>query len=184
MTVTPADRIAPGARAAPGPALPDADARARRMRAPLIMTVWVLLGFESVGGLVIFVARLAAGRSPGETLHVVGGLLLLLAYAIYQWRHWVRVEPVRARLDYGLGLLAAGAMILVNVTGLLLGLAWWRDRIAVPVAGEVTYTPLLSGIHNIACMLVLTFAAGHLGAVLFRDQRARARRESRRRPTD
>jgi len=171
-------------RPATGAAAParEVDARARRMRAPLIMTVWVLLAFESLGGLVIFVARLAAGRTPGETLHVIGGLLLLLAYAVYQWRHWTRVAPVRARLDYGIGLLAAGSMILVNVTGVLLGLEWWRDRITAPVAGEVAYTPMVSAVHNIACMLVLTFAAGHLGAVLFRDQRARAMRRNRQRP--
>jgi hypothetical protein len=161
----------------------DAAVRARRMRAPLILTLWALLAFESIGGLVIFVARLAAGRTPGETLHVIGGMLLLFVYAAYQWRHWNRVAPVRARLDYGIGLLAAGSMILVNVTGILLGLEWWRDRFTAPVAGEVVYTPLLSAVHNIACMLVLTFAAGHLGAVLFRDQRLRAMREQRRQPS-
>ena len=150
------------------------------MRAPLLVVLWVLLGFESLGGLVIFVARLAAGRTPGETLHVIGGLLLLLVYALYQWRHWGRVAPLRARLDYGLGLLAAGSMVLVNATGVMLGLEWWRDRIADPITGEVAYTPLVSAIHNIASMLVLTFAAGHLGAVLFRDQRLRAARSARR----
>lgn len=153
--------------------------RSRRMRAPLILTLWVLLAFESLGGLVIFVARLAAGRTPGETLHVVLGMALLFVYAVYQWRHWNRVAPVRARLDYGLGLLAAGSMVLVNVTGVMLGLEWWRDRFVAPVAGEVAYTPLVSAVHNIACMLVLTFAGGHLGAVLFRDQRLSARRAQR-----
>lgn len=168
------------AAAARAGAAADAGARGRRLRAPLLVALWALLAFESAGGLVIFVARLAAGRSPGETLHVIGGLLLLLVYAVYQWRHFRRVAPVRGRLDYGLGLLAAGSMVLVNVTGVMLGLEWWRDRIATPVAGEVGYTPLVSAIHNISCMLVLTFAAGHLGAVLFRDQRRRAGASARR----
>jgi hypothetical protein len=46
----------------------------------------------------------------------------------------------------------------------------------------VAYTPLVSAVHNIACMLVLTFVAGHLGAVLFRDARLRAARGERGRP--
>jgi hypothetical protein len=159
-----------------------AGARGKRLRAPLIVTLWVLLAFESAGGLVIFVARLATGTSPGETLHVIGGMLLLLVYAIYQWQHWGRVSPLRRRLDYGLGLLAAGSMILVNVTGVMLGFSWWRDRVAVPLAGEVAYAPLVSAVHNISSMLILTFAAAHLGAVLFRDQRQRATRDSRSAP--
>lgn len=164
---------------ADAPALAGMSARSRRMRAPLLVTLWTLLGFEALGGLTIFVARLAAGRTPGETLHVIGGLLLLLIYSIYQWQHWMRVAPVRRRLDYGIGLLAAGAMIFVNVTGLILGLSWWRDRVAVPTTDPVAYTPIVSAAHNIASMLVLTFAGGHLGAVLFRDQRLRASRAAR-----
>jgi hypothetical protein len=152
--------------------------RARRLRAPLLLTLWGLLAFEALGGLVIFVARLAAGETPGETLHVIGGCLLLLVYAIYQWRHWNRVAPVRRRLDYGLGLLAAGSMVFAHVTGLLLGLAWWRDRIAAPTGKEVDYPALLSAMHNIAGMLILTFAAAHLGAVLFRDARLRDGRDA------
>ncbi len=169
---SPADRAEP-------PALVGVNARSRRMRAPLLVTLWTLLAFEAAGGLTIFVARLAVGSTPGETLHVIGGLLLMLVYAIYQWQHWNRVAPVRRRLDYGIGLLAAGAMIFVNVTGVMLGLAWWRDRVAVPTAGAVSYTPIVSAAHNIACMLVLTFAGAHLGAVLFRDQKLRASRAAR-----
>jgi len=147
--------------------------RPRRLRAPLLLALGALLAFEAGGGLVIFVARLAAGRTPGETLHVVLGCVLLIVYAIYPWNHWRRVAPLRSRLDYGLGLLAAGSMVFVNVTGLLLGVSWWRDRVAAPVAGEVEYPALLSAMHNIASMLILTFAGAHLGAVLFRDARRR-----------
>lgn len=156
-----------------------APARARRLRSPLLLALWALLAFEAAGGLVIFVARLAAGRTPGETLHVVLGCVLLVVYAVYQWTHWRRVAPFRSRLDYGLGLLAAASMVFVNVTGVLLAASWWRDRIASPVTGEVEYPALLSAMHNIASMLILTFAAAHLGAVLFRDARRRAARAQR-----
>ena len=34
----------------------------------------------------------------------------------------------------------------------------------------MTYPPLMSAVHNIGSMLVLTFAGAHLGAVLLRDR--------------
>ena len=144
--------------------------RARRLRAPLLVALWILFALESVGGLVIFFGRLAWGATPGEALHVVGGLALTLAYAIYQVQHWRRVSPVRARLDYALGLIAAGAMIAVNGLGLALGVIWWRARIVEASAAPIRYPPLLSATHNIASLLAITFALAHLGAVLARDR--------------
>jgi hypothetical protein len=143
--------------------------RARRLRAPLLWTVWGLLAFEAAGGIVIFVARLAAGSTPGETLHVAAGLALTIVYAVYQWKHWLRVRFQRG-LHFLIGLLAAGSMALTNLTGLGLGVAWWRDRI-VGHAAAARYAPALSAVHNIGGMLVLTFVGAHLAAVLMRDRR-------------
>lgn len=126
----------------------------------------MLLALEALGGLVIFVARLLDGTLPGETLHVIAGLALTVVYAVYQWTHWRRVAPFRARPDYALGLLAALSMALVGLTGLVLAAGWWRGR----GAGPVDYPPFLSAIHNIGSMVVLTFAGAHLGAVLRRDR--------------
>lgn len=103
----------------------------------------------------------------------MAGVALTIVYAIYQWAHWQRVAPFRARLDYALGLIAAIFMALVNLTGLWLGAAWWRTRMIVKEPDAVAYPPALSAAHNIASMVVLTFALAHLGAVLMRD-RARA----------
>ena len=143
-------------------------ARARRLRAALLLWVWGLLAFEAAGGIVIFVARLAAGSTPGESLHVMAGLALTIAYAVYQWRHWVRVRFQRG-LHFLIGLLAASSMALTNLTGLALGVVWWRDRI-VGHAAVAGYPPALSAIHNIGGMLVLTFVGAHLAAVLMRDR--------------
>lgn len=130
----------------------------------------MLLAFEAAGGLVIFVARLAFGTTPGETLHVIAGILLTAVYAIYQAAHWSRVVPFRARMDYALGLIAALSMALANLTGLALAVFWWRARSVVPAA-PADYPPLLSGAHNIFSMLVLTFVGAHLAAVLMRERR-------------
>jgi hypothetical protein len=143
--------------------------RGRRLRAPLLLALWVLLAIEGVGGIVIFVARLAYGMTPGETLHVVAGVALTAVYAVYQWQHWLRVR-VLGGLHYVLGLFAAAFMVLANLTGLALGVAWWRDRV-IGHAEAVRYPGALSAVHNIGSMLVLTFVGAHLAAVLMRDRR-------------
>jgi hypothetical protein len=118
---------------------------------------------------VLFTARLVAGTTPGEAAHVIVGIVLTVAYAVYQWQHWRRVRPFRARLDYGIGLIAAIAMALTNLTGLALGVCWWQGRTA---SAADRYPALLSGAHNVASMVVLSFVLAHLGAVLQRDRRA------------
>lgn len=148
-------------------------ARALRLRAPLLIALWGLLAFEAAGGLVIFAARLVSGTTPGEALHVVAGIQLTAVYALYQWGHWRRVRPARPQLHYALGIIAASFMALTNLSGLWLAGFWWQARIAAAGGAAVRYPALLSAIHNVASMVVLTFVAAHLGAVLFRDRAAR-----------
>jgi hypothetical protein len=145
-------------------------ARSRRWRAPLLLLLWALLAFEAGGGLVIFFARLAVGTLPGEAAHVFAGVALTAAYAAYQWRHWNRTAPFRSRLDYALGLIAAIAMALTQLTGLVLAWPWWLARGGGPPA---VYGSLVSGAHNVMSMFVLTFVGAHLGAVMQRDARTR-----------
>jgi len=155
--------------AAPIPASA-AGAQAQRLRSPLLLALWALLAFEALGGLTLFTARLVAGASPGEGLHVGAGVALTALYAVYQWRHWRRVRPFRPQLHYGLGLIAAIFMALVNLSGIPLAACWWRDRILTPGGAAVRYPPLLSAAHNVASMVVLTFVLAHLAAVLFRSR--------------
>ncbi len=165
---------APGAPpAAPGCTPRPPSPRSARLRAPLLLTLAALLTFEALGGLTIFVARLAAGTVPGEGLHVLGGALLAGLYAVYQWQHWQRVRPLRGRLDYVLGVIASVAMALALGSGLALALPWWQTRVAARSAGRVPYPPQLSALHTIGSMVVLTFVLAHLGAVLMRDRRPR-----------
>lgn len=144
--------------------------RAERLRAPLLVALWALLAFETAGGLVLFTAYLVAGRRPGESLHVVAGVLLAGCYAVYQWRHWGRVAPLRPRVDYVLGTVAACVTALTLGSGLVLGAAWWAARVTARRGGEVGYAPWLSAVHNIGGMLILAFVGAHLGAVLMRDR--------------
>jgi hypothetical protein len=149
--------------------------RAARLRAPLLVALSALLAIEGVGGIVIFFARLAAGRTPGESLHVIAGVLLTVAYAVYQWQHWSRVAPWRSRMDYALGLIAALSMASALGTGLWLAWPWWQTRIVAGSPYPVPYPTTVSAAHNIMSMLVLTFVGAHLAAVLLRDAAAARR---------
>jgi hypothetical protein len=164
--------IAGGSRPGAVPMATPEMSRARRLRAPLLILLWALLAFEAVGGLALFFARVAFGSKPGEALHVGAGLALTLVYVAYQWGHWRRVAPWRSRLDYGLGLMAAVSMALTNLSGLVLALDWARRTGLMPGGGAAdpgaSSSPALIGFHNVASMVVLTFVASHLGAVLRR----------------
>ena len=146
--------------------------RRGRLRSPLLVTLWVFLAFEAITGLVLFTAFLVAGRRPGETLHVLAGVPLAAIYATYQWRHWHRVAPFRARPEHVLGLVAAIVTALTVLSGLALGILWWIGR-ASGGAGEISYPAGLSALHNIGSMLLLSFVGAHLGSVLRRDAIAR-----------
>ena len=156
---------------APAPGAP----RAKRLRAPLLVLLWWLLGIEAVGGLVIFYVRLSIGRTPGEALHVGAGALLTLVYALYQVQHWNRVAPWRSRLDYAMGLIAALSMGATLATGYALAWPWWQVRVGAHGSGPITYPTSVSAAHNIMSMLVLTFVGAHLAAVLLRDAAAKGK---------
>lgn len=160
----------------PAPArniLPFAVPRSRRLRAPLLVLLWWLLGVEAAGGLLISFMRLAAGTMPGVTVHVIAGAGLTLVYAIYQVQHWGRVAPWRGRLDYALGLIGSIAMGITLATGYVLAWPWWLLRVVRRSGGAVAYPSLASAAHTIMSMLVLTFVLAHLMAVLLRDRAGR-----------
>lgn len=156
-------------------AAPALSPRDRRLRAPILVLLWWLLGFEAAGGLLIFFMRLAAGQTPGEMLHVVVGAMFTLVYVAYQWPHWTRVRPWRSRLDYALGLIAACSMLATLATGYALAWAWWQTRVQGLSPAPVSYSTVVSAAHNIMSMLVLTFVGAHLAAVLLRDSAAKRR---------
>ena len=81
-------------------------------------------------------------------------------------------KPIAPRADYALGLIASLAMALTNGTGLVLGWIWWR---ALRSGVEPAYPVLLAAFHTLGTMLVLTFVAAHLAAVLQRDRDLSAR---------
>gem|GEM_PF-2647694 len=149
---------------------PTSSGRRERLRSPLLLALAALLTVESIGGMVLFTARLISGRATGETIHILAGTALAGIYAVYQVRHWARVRSLRWRLDHGLGWIAAVVMVLTLGSGLILALDWWDVKVGASKAVEVIYPPSWSAVHNVGSLLVLTFLGAHVCAVLFRDR--------------
>ena len=145
--------------------------RAERLRSPLLIALWTLFAIEALTGIIVFFARLAVGRAPTVSLHWYAGFAFTLVYAIYQIQHWNRVQPLRARLDHVLGVVATSSLIATQVSGYWVGWEWFtRGR---PM-GYTAFPSALSATHNVMSMLAMTFVGAHLGAVLLRESRARA----------
>lgn len=159
--------------AAPRPHRPST--RAERLRSPLLLMLWALFAIEAVTGLIVFFARLAVGSAPTVSLHWFAGFAFTLVYVIYQIQHWTRVQPLRARLDHVLGVVATTSLIITQVSGYWVGWEWFmRGR---PL-GYTAFPAALSATHNVMSMLAMTFVGAHFGAVLLRESRARAARRS------
>lgn len=142
--------------------------RAERLRSPLLVALWVLFALEASTGLVIFFARLALGAAPTLSLHWYAGFAFTVVYVGYQIQHWSRVQPLRARLDHVLGVLATASLLATQWSGYADGWEWFnRGR---PLA-YTAFPATLSAIHNVMSMLSLTFVGAHLGAVLLRGSR-------------
>ena len=128
--------------------------RAERLRSPLLIALWTLFAIEALTGIIVFFARLAVGRAPTVSLHWYAGFAFTLVYAIYQIQHWNRVQPLRARLDHVLGVVATSSLIVTQVSGYWVGWEWFmRGR---PM-GYTAFPSALSATHNVMSMLAMTF---------------------------
>lgn len=141
------------------------DTRPARWASWLLIATSGLLLFLLVSGLVVFLAPIPSDFTASQSwfwvtvqwlilLHTFLGLIAIVIYAIYQWRHYVLIR--HARLNWGklLGYLSLGVFLLSAVTGVYLTWeAWAGDRITywvdvVHTWGSLALAPLL-GVHLI-----------------------------------
>ncbi len=125
-----------------------------RWRAPLFLLVLCLFVFEALSGFILFFyGRLLPGAANLAAVHWVLGLVLLIPYAVYQWRHYTEVRAYAAQFHYRLGLYTFSSACVVLVSGfpLLLNLPHngWVFRV-------------VDLLHTVSSFAFLIFLCSHL----------------------
>jgi len=94
--------------------------RAREWRSMLLAVVSALLLFETATGLAIKYLSFSIATQGMVLVHTVGGLIFLLPYAVYQWRHWRNYRRVQMNHLKVTGYLAMVATQVASVSGVVL----------------------------------------------------------------
>ncbi len=134
----------------------------------LVLTVGILI-FLLISGLVIYFAPLPSNFTESQTwgwtavqwmvlIHTVLGLLSVVVYGWYQWRHYFAMRPVRLNRGKLLGALSFWVFVVSGVTGLILtweaffgpSITYWID--VVHTWGSLLMVPLL-GWHLVRAWL-------------------------------
>ncbi len=87
---------------------------------PLLHTVSGLLVFETLTGVANYLLPFSVPNQVMVLLHTIGGLVLVLPFAFYQWRHWKLYAPLRFSQVLLVGYFAMVATLLLLVSGVVL----------------------------------------------------------------
>lgn len=139
-------------------------ARTQEWRSRLAIVVSGLLLFETITGLSIWLLPFSVPNQFAVLLHTAGGLLFLVPYLVYQWRHW-KTYRSRSWSHYMLTGYVAFAAVLVNIaSGLVL---------TVQAVIGTAISHLWDMVHIVTTVIILSFAVPHIVLLLVRDRRAR-----------
>lgn len=87
---------------------------------PLLHAVAGLLVFETLTGAANFLLPFSVPNQVMVLLHTIGGIVLLLPFAAYQWRHWRLYASLRLSQMMLVGYFAMVSTLLVLVSGVVL----------------------------------------------------------------
>ncbi len=123
-----------------------------------------LLGFETLSGIVIWLAPFGVSTQVSVLVHTLAGIVFLLPYAWYQVRHWRRYRAVPMSSLKLTGYFALVSTATLAVTGsVLTWQAWFATRISYG----------LDLVHTVATFALLASALPHVLTLVVRTRRAR-----------
>lgn len=129
------------------------------------LTIWVsgLLIFELISGLIIYLGAFTLTSQETVLFHTAFGMLLVIPYCLYQFRHWKTYWNHKVTHHKLTGYFSMASTLCAALSGLLLTYeAVFGDRI--------NYT--VDQIHVVSTFAFMLTALPHIGLILFRDIRA------------
>ncbi len=138
--------------------------KARAWRRRLAFVVAGLLAFEALSGLALYLLPFSVPNQWQVILHTVAGLVLLLPFAWYQYRHWRRYRRVPMTHVKLTGYFAMAATVTAVTSGLVLTFqALFGTRIGY--GWDLT--------HVVTTFALLAAALPHVLLIVFRNRKAR-----------
>lgn len=139
--------------------------RPREWRSKLAIAVTGIFLFETVTGLAIYFLPFSVPNQMMVVFHTLFGVLLLLPFFWYQWRHWrtyQRFAMTHSKLTGYIGLVLSAICV---ISGVVLT---WQSLFAT----AISYT--WSAIHLYSTFGVIAFVVPHILLIIWRDSRQRA----------
>jgi hypothetical protein len=139
--------------------------RAGEWRSRLAIFVSGLFLFETLSGLSLYLLPFSIPNQFLVLLHTAAGLVFLVPFLVYQWRHWVRYRA-RAWSHYMLTGYVAFAVTAANVvSGVVLT---WQGLLGTRI------TPGWHDVHLITTFAIIGFLVPHVVLILLRDRKSRS----------
>ena len=148
---------------APGP-MTTAD-RSRAWRAPLTLAIGALLLFETVTGLLIWLTPVSFSTQFMLLAHTILGLLMVVPFAWYQTRHWIKVSRQKFSHHKVTGYALFASLATCIVSGVVLT---WQASFST----RISYA--LDAIHIGSTLAFVALIAIHLLTVIAQDNRRTA----------
>ena len=136
---------------------PDPVAQIERWRSPLVAIALTSLAFALVSGSVLlFLGSFVERREYWSLVHWLLAMVAVVPYAIYQWRHWLRVRQYVQQTHYRVGLHAFFLVCGTVVTALVL---------LLPLAAEGTTYTVVDLAHMFCGFVFVLLVSAHLTLV-------------------
>ncbi len=139
--------------------------RVREWRHRLLVTVAGLLVFETLTGLSIYLLPFSVANQWMVLLHTAAGLAFTGPYAWYQLRHWRIYRKMPLTHVVLTGYFAMAATVAATASGLVLT---WQALFGARIG------PAWDLAHVVATFALVASALPHVGAIVWRNVRARA----------
>ena len=136
---------------------PDPVAQIERWRSPLVAIALAGLAFALVSGSVLlFLGSCVERRDYWSLVHWLLAMVALVPYAIYQWRHWLRVRQYVQQTHYRVGLHSFFLVCGTVITGLVL---------LLPLAADGTTYTVVDLAHMFCGFVFVLLVSAHLTLV-------------------